>query len=145
MDSNDYKDVLLGKPLVANIIRIIDAEFDEATNKLQKYLKKFRVQDTNENEFVGRFNEGTHDLGDAVPTIYRSKLSDLEENIPKMKSIRLKYQDPTLFCYEYMTDLISRVTIDSIDFYFDISKLQKIYNGEMYIYANQPNQLIRNL
>ena len=86
-----------------------------------------------------------HDLRDALPTIHRSKPSDLEENIAKMKSIRLKYQDPTLSCYEYMTDLISRVTIDSIDFYFSISKLQEIQNGELYIYANQPNQLIRNL
>ena len=62
-----------------------------------------------------------------------------------MKSIRLKYQDPTLFCYEYMTDLLSRVTIDSIDFYFDISKLREIRKDDLYIYANQPNQLIRNL
>ena len=145
MDSHDYKDVLLGKRLVANITGIIDAEFNEATNKLQKYLKKFRVQDTNENEFVWRFNETTHELGDALPTIYRSELSDLEENIPKIKSIRLKYQDPTLFCYEYMTDLLSRVTIDSIDFYLDISKLREIRKDDLYIYANQPNQLIRNL
>ena len=145
IDSNEYTDVLLGKRMVPNLTRIIDAEFNEATNKLQKYLKRFRVQDTNENEFDWRFKGTTPNLRDVVPAIHRSKLSDLEENIPKMKSIRLKYQDPTIFCYEYMTDLLSRVTIDSIDFYFDISKLQEIQNGEMYIYANQPNQLIRNL
>ena len=98
------------------------------------------VQDTNENEFDWRFNETTHDLRDAVPTIYRSKFSDLEKNTPKMKSIRL-----SLCCYKYMTDLISWVTIDSIDFYVDISKLQEMQMIEMYIYANQPNQLIRNL
>ena len=79
MDSDDYKDVLLGKLSVASMTRIVDAEFNQATNKLQKYLTRFRIQDTNENEFDWRFNETTHDLRDAVPTIYRSKLSDLEE------------------------------------------------------------------
>ena len=57
IQSNDYKNALLGKPSSTSIGKIIDAEFDEATIKLQTYLKKFRVQDTNENEFTWSFDE----------------------------------------------------------------------------------------
>ena len=143
--SKDYMNVLLGRPLVTNLTRIANAEFSEAIIKLQTYLKKFKVRDTNENQFQWKFNESVNNVQDVVPELFRRRRSDLEESIPKPRSLRLKYRDPALICYEYMTDLIPRVTIDSVDFYFNISRMQDIKNGELYIYANQPNQLIRNL
>jgi len=145
IQSNDYKNALLGKPSTTSIGNIIDAEFDEATIKLQTYLKKFRVQDTNENEFTWSFDENISDIREVQPEIIRHQQSDLPETVPKLKSMTLKYQDPNFICYEYMSDLISEVTIDSIDFYFYISKLQEINKGELYIFVYQPNQLIRNL
>ena len=127
--SNDYKNTLLGKSSTTSIGEIIDAEFDEATIKMQTYLKKFRVQDTNENEFTWSFDGNIRDIREVQPEIIRHQQSDLPETVPKLKSITLKYQDPNFICYEYMSDLISEVTIDSIDFYFYISKLlQFAYN-----------------
>ena len=121
--SGNIKDDVLLKRALENIT------FDMATIQLDKYLYKFRVQDNDHKQLMS----------------WKQALFPHKNETKLPLSLFLSYQDPTFICYTYHTKHNVDVTVDSVDFYFYISKLQTIEEGQMYIYVHYQNQLIRHL
>ena len=60
-----------------------------------------------------------------------------KSKIPLVRSLR-EY-------FSYHPELDHGTTLDSIDFYFYVLKLESMVDGNMYIYVHHPGQLIRNM
>ena len=55
------------------------------------------------------------------------------------------YLDPEVKCFSHHPQLDNETTVDSIDFYFYISKLVSLEKGMMYVYVHHTGQLIRSM
>lgn len=124
-----YRDIILGKIRDSFWLErsLTNITFETATIKLQTYLKKFRVQDNNHKQIIK----------------WKQKKKSPKHGIPS--SLFLSYQDPIFICYTHYANHDDDLTVNSIDFYFYLSKLQNITKGQLYIYVHYKNQLIRHL
>ena len=126
-----YRDALMGKVSEVNNSILQDPKiFQSSTIKLERYLLKFKIDDVDDQRV---FDWRQYEL--------RSRFSDDSEKLP----IDLYYQEPNLLCYSYHANFDGNTTVDSINYFFNISKLQTIKGGEIYIYVHYVNQLIRNM
>ena len=100
---SQYRDALLGMENDFNIARLLDSSFEMATIKLHNFMKKVRIQDTNDVDVM--------------------KWQDKDRSNISTFPMVINYQDPTLICYNHHTDLDPHIAIDSLDLYFYISKL----------------------
>ena len=113
---------------------------------LRNYLEKFRVQDTNENEYVWKYDETmetpTFEYVANQPFRWNEKgMIDHATEIPLVPN----YLDPKVKCFTHKPQLDKGIMIDSIDFYFYVEKLASIEKGMVYIYVHEREQLIRNM
>ena len=130
LTGKQYHDIMMGKIPMSHSSGIANLSFEMTTIKLQYYLTKFNIKDTNNNYIINWKEEDSFDR------------SNLAQNLPP---VGIYYQDPTLLCYSYHTDVNHDVTLDHVNFYFNISKLQTIKRGTLGIYVHYKNQLIRNM
>ena len=141
----EYGEILLGLKDHDDIRKIINYDFEKNTMHLKDYLKRFRIQDTNENEYDWRYYDTIED------PVFRYKINrhfdwNRKSNVTKnTKPIISSYLDPYIKCFSHHPELDHETTIDAIDFYFNISRLVSFENGKMYIYAHHNGQLIRNM
>ena len=131
LDEGIYRDALMGKETEFNQSILHSPEFFRmATMEMERYLLKFIVDDVNDDRVINwRQNEDI-----TTP-------NNNNESFP----IQMYYQDPTLLCYSYHADFSNNITLDSINYYFNLSKLQTTKGGEIFIYVHYINQLIRNM
>ena len=128
-NQSDYWDMLVG-------IKSTDAgngipiAFENVTIKIENYLNKFRIQDTNDNQIITwKYTDFINAGGNSYPTV----------------PMQVNYQDPNIICYSYHGKIDSDSTVQSIDFYFNLPKLKMIQKGLMAIYIHYNSQLIRNM
>ena len=57
----EYGKILLGLKDHDEMKKIIDYDFERNTMNLKNYLKKFRIQDANQNEYEWRFKDNVED------------------------------------------------------------------------------------
>lgn len=124
-----FKDAMMGIDSRFNSTVLTKLNFELATIKLPSYLKRFQIQDTNNNKVITWKNDGNYNLSSTINTT----------------PMRLYYQDPTIICYSYQTKIDPNTTVDSLDLYFYIAKLQTISRGKLLIYVHYNRQLIRNM
>jgi hypothetical protein len=148
--AKEYQDILLGganNNTITNMTmkKVIEFDFERNTMSLNNYLKKFRVQDRNENEYVWEYKQNTeHPAFKYVinrPFEWNKNPNPVKNEVPLVPS----YLDPQVKCFTHHPQLDLGIAIDSIDFYFYISKLASIEGGRMYIYVHHYGQLIRNM
>ena len=145
VSASEYRDILLGNRAYNDMDKIVGFDFERNTMNLRNYLKKFRVQDTNENEYVWKYDEAvenpTFEYVVNQPFGWNKREKLARNDVPLVPS----YLDPKIKCFSHHPELDEGITVDSIDFYFYISKLASIEGGKVYIYVHQDQQLIRNL
>jgi hypothetical protein len=145
ISSSLYRDTLLGKQNMTYMKGIVDLNFELATFNLRHSLRKFRVQDTNENEYRWKYDENleTPNFEYRVnqPFGWQKKKNLTKNLIPMMPS----YVDPKIKCFTHHPMLDTGIIVDSVDLYFYIPKLEEIEEGQVYIYVHQNEQLIRNM
>ena len=143
----EYGNIILGVKDHDDKKKIIDFDFEKNTMNLKKYLKKLRIQDTNENEYEWKYYDDLElpnpEFSYQInrPFDWNKKTNITKNDIPLIP----KYLDPYVKCFSHHPELDHETAIDSIDFYFYISKLESIVDGNMYIYVHHPGQLIRNM
>ena len=131
VDAKDYRDALMGKETRINESFLQDPEFfRKATIKMENYLLKFKIYDVNEENIV-YWKELKKTNG----------ITNETEKFPLL----MYYQDPNLLCYSYHAHYSENITVDSINYYFNLSKLQTITGGEIYIFVHYTNHLVRNM
>ena len=145
ISASRYRDILLGVVDHKDIQKVTHVGFEQNTINLRNYLKRFRIQDTNENEYVWEYDENldkplfhyivNHPFG------WNKKDDPTKNESPLVVS----YLDPKIKCFTHHPALDPRVVIDSIDFYFSVSRLASIEKGRIFIYVHQNEQVVRNL
>ena len=141
----EYGDILLGVKNHTNLERILQYNFEQNTMNLRNYLKKFRVQDTDENEYVWEYDENLEfpyfEYVVNRPFDWNIKKPPEKLNSPLFPN----YLDPQIKCFSHHPELKYGRQVDSVDFYFYISKLLSIENGKMYFYVHYNEQLLRSM
>ena len=116
-----YQNMMMGNQPYSSYLDKLT--FEMATIKLQHYLTRFKIKDSN-NRHIFEWN--TEDSLDFI-NFFRH------------------YQDPTVICYSYHTDFVPNISLESVNFYFSIYMLQTIKDGELHMFVHHNNQLIRNM
>ena len=145
ISAGTYRDVLLGKVHHENIRKIMDSDFEANTMNLRGYLKKFRIQDANENEYKWEYGENLNDPTFEYISNYPSEFNENKNVMRNDMPLLPKYLDPKIKCFTHHPNINDDISVDSLDFYFNISKLESIKDGKMYIYAHKDNQFIRDM
>ena len=140
-----FKETMLGKPNATNLAYLPVHSFEMATIKIQKYLKKLKIEDTNDNKVTWNYSENVSNINEnrAEFKLGNNKPLDVR-HIADARSVTLKYQDPTIICYAYKRDLPKTFTVKDITFYFDIQRLKTIEEARLYVFVHHPNQLLRD-
>ena len=121
-----YQDALLGNSKMVDSSELSKLNFEMATIKLQNYLTKFRIKDSNDNHILEwKKGDAFDEFSDTPLDIY--------------------YQDPLLICNAYHPDANPDINLESFDFYFSIPMLQGIKRGVLYLLAHHKNQLVRTM
>ena len=143
--AQEYGAILLGIKDHANVEKILNYDFEKNTMNLRNYLKKFRIQDTDENEYVWEYDENlVHPNFEYI--VHRQ--FDWNDNVPSTKRhmpLLPNYLDPQIKCFSHHPQLDRGKSVDSVDFYFYISKLMGIEDGRLYMFVHHYNQLLRNM
>ena len=140
-----YRDTLLGKLESNKTNEIMKFEFERNTLNLGNYLKKFRIQDTNENEYIWEYDENwetpsfKYEVGQLFG--FEEKREVTKNKVPLVP----EYLDPKIKCFTHHPKLDNDISVDSIDFYYNVSKLESIEDGKMYMYVHQNKQFIRDM
>ena len=125
-----YRDILLGRKIISNKSHLNDPDFfQNSTIKLKNYVTKFKVKDINDDDIIK----------------WKASIMSTHPNASTDIPFSLYYNDPTFLCYSFHAGGIKDITIDSVNYYFSISKLQGIDKGELYMFIHYDNQLIRNM
>ena len=123
LTGKEYRDSIMGNIKMSHSSGLDKLDFEMATIKLHNFLTRFKVEDTSDNKII------------------EWKEDDSTNNLP----VGIYYQDPTMICYTYHTDVDPNITLSDVNFYFSISKLQSMKNGKLYIFVHHNNQLVRNM
>ena len=117
----EYGNVLLGMKVHDDMDRVMNFDFEKNTMNLRNYLNKFRIQDTNENEYEWKYEESL-EFPNFEYVINRPYEWNQKQNITKNKIPLIpRYLDPYVKCFTHHPSLDQETTVDSIDFYFYIS------------------------
>ena len=129
LKGKQYSDILMGNIKMPNSSGLDTLNFEMATIKLQNYLISISVKDKSNNHLIQwkqeSFKEG----------------ANVSQNLP----FGVYYQDPTLICNSYHTDVATNINLGWINLVFSIAKLQSIKGGQLYIYAHKKNHLFRHM
>ena len=145
MSASRYRDILLGIIDDKDFQKVAQFDFELNTIYLRNYLKKFRIQDTNENKYVWKY-----DVNLDKP-VFRHKVwqpvgwNKKQDPTKNENPLVVSYLDPKVKCFTHHPDLDPRVVIDSIDLYFSLPRLASIERGSIYIYVHQKEHFLRNL
>ena len=132
LKAGDYRNSLLGEETGMNESTLQDPIFFQtSTIEIETFMLKFQTNGVNHQYIVD----------------WRNKYDNTSRNRYETQKFPLNmyYQDPHLLCYSYHAHFNENITVDSINYYFNISKLQTITRGEMYIYVHYMNQFVRNM
>ena len=129
LTGSQYRDIMLGNVKMPYSSGVDKLSFDMATIKLEQYLTKFKVYDSNYQTLLEWKRKDSFDR------------SNVTQNLP----VDLYYRDPFAKCYYYHTGGYPNITLSEIEFYFSVSELQRIKKGKLYIYVHYKNQLLRTL
>ena len=129
LTGKQYRDSMMGNIKISHSSGFDKLDFEMATIKLHNYMTKFKVDDTIGNKIIE----------------WKDKDSFARSNVTQNLPVGIYYQDPTLICYTYHTDVDPNITLLSASFYFSISKLQSINGGKLLMYVHHNNQLLRNM
>ena len=145
ISATEYRTVLLGDHDHKDTTNIVTSDFEQNTMNMRNYLKKFRIQDTNENEYIWEYDETWE--APQFNYVVNQQFGWIGSKNPTKDEVPLvsRYLDPKIKCFTNHPELDPGVSIDSIDFYFYISKLASIDDGKVYIYVHQHKQFIRNM
>ena len=106
--------------------------------KLRNYLEKLRIQDTNENEYEWKYCDDI-ECPEFIYQNIRSFNWNNKTNITTNdKALISKYLDPYVKCFSNHPELDHEITIDSIDLYLYVLKLESTVDGNMYINVHHP-------
>ena len=127
----DYRNALMGEVTGTNESILQDPMFFQtSTIKIETYMFKFQTNGVNR-KYIDDWRKNND--------------SSINQHERHTFPLNIYYQDPNLLCYSYHAHFSDNVTVDSINYYFNISKLQMITRGEMYIYVHYINQFVRNM
>ena len=140
-----YGEILLGIKNHENIKNILEYNFEENTIRLRDYLKKFRIQDTDENEYVWEYGENLEHPNFHYVINRPFDWNENETSFENQRPLFVKYLDPEIKCFSHHPQLDKGKSVDSVDFYFYISKLLSISDGRLYMYVHYKDQLLRSM
>jgi hypothetical protein len=143
----EYRDILLGKIEGGkNMKQISSFDFEKNTLNIWNYLEKFNIRDTNENDYIWKYDEMVKKL---TFEYVDNQLLGLNEkqgiDYSNRNPLVPNYLDPKIKCFTHQHFLKDEIMIDTINLYFSVKKLESIEGGRIYIYVHQRKQLIRNM
>ena len=143
----EYRDILLGKIEGGkNMEDISSFDFERNTLNIWNYLEKFKIQDTNRNKYIWKYDETEKKVTFEYENLQKLGWNE-KQNIDHGNKIPLvpNYLDPEIKCFTHQHFLEDGIMINTIKFYFSVEKLKSTGEGRMYIYVHQFGQLIRNM
>ena len=141
----DYGNILLGIKDHNDWKKISQFDFDKNTINLKDYLKKFKIKDSYEKEYSWYYNETQKDpmfeFEIDHPLDWNRESNHIKGSVPLIPV----YLDPYLKCFTHHPELDDEATVQSIAFYFYISKLVSLLEMRILLFVHHTGQLIRNM
>ena len=141
----DYGNILLGIKDLDDWKKITEFDYEKNTINIKDFLKKFKIKDSYEKEYSWYYNETQKEPKFEIEVDHPLDWNRESNHIKESDPLIPVYLDPYLKCFTHHPDLDDEATVQSITFYFYISKLVSLLDMRIVLFVHHKDQLIRNM